>query len=109
MKSAIQFGWVLLLGAASAAFAQPKPTLRPAAPKGLPKGEALKKGGPGGAPLNVPNGDVERLLAMPPEQRDRILEKLPPGKQANLRKRFEQFDKLPPEERAWRLELWKRF
>jgi len=59
--------------------------------------------------LNAPNGNVERLLAMPPEQRDRILEKLPPQQQKNLRQRFEQFDKRPPEERARLIEMWKHF
>jgi hypothetical protein len=76
-------------------------------PKGMPKGDAMKKGG-GGVRL-TPNPQVERLLAMPPEQRDRVLEKLPSNQQTALRKRFEQFDKLPPEERAHRIEMWKKF
>jgi hypothetical protein len=57
--------------------------------------------------LGTPNGNVERLLAMPPEQRDRVLEKLPQNQQNALRKRFEQFDQRPPEERARLLEMWK--
>jgi len=60
-------------------------------------GQALRRGG----------GPVERMLAMTPEQRERVLEKLPPGKQAELRKRFEQFDKRPPEERQRLLRQWK--
>src|SRR4051812_8892268 len=106
MRSVVQIGAVLLVAMTSVAFAQPKAILRPAAkglPKGLPKGMP-KKGMPGPA-----NANVERLLMMAPEQRDRALEKLPPKQQENLRRRFEQFDKLPPEERARRIEMWKRF
>ena len=105
MRWVVETGAVLVVAMASVAFAQPKVNLRPAA-KGLPKG-LPKKGMPGGQPSG--NANVERLLAMPPEQRDRVLEKLPTKQQENLRRRFDQFDKLPPEERARRIEMWKRF
>src|SRR5437762_420780 len=113
MRWAVHTGAVLLVAMTSVAFAQPKAMLRPAAkglPKGLPKGMPKNglPGGPGQKP-GSPNPNVERLLAMPPDQRDRVLEKLPPKLQENLRRRFEQFDKLPPEERARRIEMWKRF
>ena len=76
-----------------------------AANKGLKKNEAFKKGpGPG----KIAPENFERMLAMPSEQRERLLEKLPPGQQNNLRKRFAQFDSLPPEEKARRLEMWRR-
>jgi hypothetical protein len=112
MKQATQFVAILLLATASA-FPQ---ALRPGGapkggvPKGGPKQPGMKKGGPDGPPprLNAPNEELERLLAMSPEQRERVLEKLPAARQANIRKRFEQFDRLPPEERARRLEMWKR-
>jgi hypothetical protein len=108
MRGAVQIGAVLVLAMASVAFGQPKAVLRPAA-KGFPKG-LPKKGGPVAGPmLNPPKENVERLLAMTPDQRDRALEKLPRKQQENLRRRFEQFDKLPPEERARRIEMWKRF
>src|ERR1039457_4317736 len=39
----------------------------------------------GGAPrLGNPGNPVERLMAMPPEKREQVLEKLPPQQQANL-------------------------
>jgi hypothetical protein len=104
MKRVLQLGIVLAL--ACGLLAQ---DLRPAgggAPKkGFPKGE-LKKGAPNR--LNLPNGQLERLLAMTPEQRERVLEKLPRGQQENLRRRFEQFDQRPPEERARLLRAWER-
>src|SRR4051794_28320046 len=111
MRWVVHTGAVLLVVMTSVAFAQPKAVLRPAAKglsKGLPKGMP-KKGMPGGPGSKPGNANVERLLMMPPEQRDRALEKLPPKQQENLRRRFEQFDKLPPEERARRIEMWKRF
>ena len=76
MKRLIQLGLVLAISIAPVAFAQPKAILRPPV-KGFPKG-LPKKGGPGREVQNV-----ERLLAMPPEQRDRVLEKLPPKQQVS--------------------------
>ena len=52
------------------------------------------KGG-GAQRLSNPGNPVERLMAMPPEKREQVLEKLPPQQQANLRQRLERFDKLP--------------
>jgi len=73
----------------------------------LPPGPNPAAGGPHLAnPLANP---VQRLMAMPPEQRERVLEKLPPQQQANLRQRLDEFDKLPPQERARRLQLLQSF
>ena len=109
MRRALQFGWVLLLTGCAFGAQEKAPAQKPirAAPKGGAKGEALKKGGNPNR-LATPNGQVERLLAMPPEQRERVLEKLPPAQQDRLRKRFEQFDKRSPEERARLIDQWKR-
>jgi hypothetical protein len=47
---------------------------------------------------------------MTPEQRERAIEKWPPDKQANFRKRFEAFDKLTDEQKQRQLaqkdEFW---
>ena len=73
-----------------------------------PKNPEAPKGG--GAPgLGAPGNPVERLMAMPPEQRERVLEKLPASQQANLRQRLERFDKLPPAERARLNQMWSTF
>lgn len=116
MRRVFQFGWVLLLSAGAFGAQDKVPAQKPmratpnkgGAPKAAPKGDALKKGG--GAPnrLAAPNGQVERFLAMPPEQRERMLEKLPTAQQDKLRERFAKFDQRPPEERARLINQWKR-
>src|SRR5450759_4556345 len=48
-------------------------------------------------------------MAMPPERREQVLEKLPPQQQANLRQRLDRFDKLPAAERARLNQMWSTF
>jgi transposase len=43
------------------------------------------------------------MLAMPPERREQMLERLPQQQQARLRQALENFDKLPPEQRRRQL------
>src|SRR5215475_10243540 len=108
MKRGIQVVFLLACSGGSVSGQAMRPAGGPSGggtPKAYPKVPTPKKNG---APKLNPNvGAVERLLAMPPEQRERVLEKLPLSQQANLRKRFEQFDKRPPEERARLLKMWK--
>jgi hypothetical protein len=59
--------------------------------------------------LGNPGNPVERLMAMPPEKREQVLEKLPPQQQANLRQRLDRFDKLPAAERARLNQMWNTF
>jgi len=127
MKGALHFGRIaacnavlpVLLLAAAAGFgaqkgnpkqpkAPPPPPPPHAAPaKVMPKAGA---GNPGGGPrLNNPMNQFERLIAMPPEKRELVLEKLPPAQQTRLRERLDQFDKLPPQQKALRLELANRY
>jgi hypothetical protein len=123
-----QIGGLLLL-AATSGFPEQKGGSKP--PKAAPpRAEAgkpnnpktnaqFRNGGPanpgarpaaGGPRLPNPLGNpVQRLMAMPPEQRERVLEKLPPQQQANLRQRLEEFDKLPPAEKERRLQLLQSF
>src|ERR1017187_1553639 len=64
----------------------------------------------GGAPrLGNPGNPVERLMAMPPEKREQVLERLPPQQQANLRQRLDRYDKLPAAERARLNQMWSTF
>jgi len=107
MKRALQFGAVLLLWAGGA-FGDQKGT--PQAPVVPRKGGAFK-GAPKGAPkLANPSNVLERLMAMTPEQRDRVIEQLPPARQAQIRQRLERFDQLPPAEKERQLQraqaLW---
>jgi|GEM_PF-3293816 len=91
MTRVFQIGVVLLLAAASGLCEQKGEN---AAGPRLPN------------PLSNP---VQRMMAMSAEQRERILEKLPPRQQANIRQRLENFDRLPPVEKARRLQLFQRF
>jgi hypothetical protein len=114
MPRALQVGAIFILTVACAA-AQKENVRKPApapAPrsgggaKGFPKAP-LKQ--PGASPRpNNPAYQFERLISMPPEQRDRVIEKLPPQQQERLRNRLDQFDRLPPAQKAWRIELMNR-
>jgi hypothetical protein len=109
MKGLLQAGATLLLIAAAVLGAQKdESSPRPAPRNGPAKNPEAPKGG--GAPrLGAPGNPVERLMAMSPEQRERVLEKLPASQQANLRQRLERFDKLPPAERARLNQMWSTF
>src|SRR5450759_1371201 len=110
---------VLLLMAAAGMFADPCGPKAPPPPRnGVRRSAAAKSPGArgpqapkaGGAPrLGNPGNPVERLMAMPPERREQVLEKLPPQQQANLRQRLERFDKLPAAERARLNQMWSTF
>jgi hypothetical protein len=98
MNRASQVGTVLWLAMASSLLGQkgpkPKPAQAPppraasAHPNGIPKAGA-------GRILN-PGNPVLRMMAMPPEQREQMLERLPPQQQVRLRQALDNFDKLPP-------------
>jgi hypothetical protein len=123
MQRRCQAVGVLLLMAATGICAQtgskppkpPKPPppprnqARPAAAKS-PAGRNPQAPNAGGAQkLANPGNPVERLMAMPPEKREQVLEKLPPQQQANLRQRLDHFDKLPAAERARLNQMWSTF
>src|ERR1022692_512099 len=122
MKRRCQAVGVLLLMAVGGTCAQtagpkaPKPPPPPrneVRPGGAAKSPAARNPQApkaGGAPrLGNPGNPVERLMAMPPEKREQVLEKLPPQQQANLRQRLERYDQLPPAERARLNQMWNTF
>ena len=78
-------------------------SVRPNAPpkSALQQGNGIPKAG-GGRILN-PGNPVLRMMAMPPERREQMLERLPPQQQVRLRQALESFDKLPPAERTRQL------
>ena len=108
MRLAFSLAGAVLLTAASSVFADqkakpaPPPKPAPAAKiPGAPKGNASKAGGAPkkGIPrINNP-GLAQRLLQMTPDQREKVLEKLPPEQQAQLRKNLDRLDHLPQRER----------
>ena len=116
MSRAPQVGAVLWLAMVSSLLGQkgpkPKPapapppraaSVRPNAPpkSALQQGNGIPKAG-GGRILN-PGNPVLRMMAMPPERREQMLEKLPPQQQVRLRQALDNFDKLPPAERSRQL------
>jgi hypothetical protein len=76
---------------------------RPNAPpkSALQQGNGIAKAG-GGRILN-PGNPVLRMMAMPPERREQMLERLPPQQQVRLRQALENFDKLTLAERSRQL------
>ena len=86
---------------------RPKAAKSPAATPGAKNPQPSNAGG--AARLGNPGNPVERLMAMPPEKREQVLEKLPPQQQANLRQRLDRFDKLPAAERAHLNQMWSTF
>ena len=115
MRRVFQIGGLLWLAAAlSFAAAQkggnPKPprNTAPPAPKGA--GAGVPKGGRANPPLRLqnPGSLAAQLYRMSPEQRERVLEKLPPARQEQARKTLEQFDKLPPEQKQQMIQRAER-
>jgi hypothetical protein len=115
MSRVSQIGAILWLAMASSLMGQkgPKPRSAPAPPpraasahpnappKGALQGNGIPKAG-GGRILN-PGNPVLRMMIMPPERREQMLERLPPQQQVRLRQALESFDKLPPAERSRQL------
>ena len=110
MSHAPQFGAVLWLAMASSVWGQKAPKPKPAPP---PRAAATRPNAPpknaqkqangapkaGGGRILNPGNPVLRMMAMPPERREQMLERLPPQQQVRLRQALENFDKLPPAER----------
>jgi len=84
----------------------PPPRTASARPNAPPK-SALKQGNgmpkAGGGRILNPGNPVLRMMAMPPERREQMLERLPPQQQARLRQALENFDRLTPAERSRQL------
>jgi Protein of unknown function (DUF3106) len=102
MRCATQFVAVLLFAAASGvcdqkggAKAPPPPRPNPGRAAGAPRGGGNPKPGPR---LTNPRNPIARLYTMAPDQRERVLEKLPPAAQERARKNLEWFDALPKDQ-----------
>jgi hypothetical protein len=84
----------------------PPPRAASAHPNAPPK-SALKQGNgipkAGAGRILNPGNPVLRMIAMPPERREQMLERLPLQQQVRLRQALENFDKLPPAQRSRQL------
>jgi hypothetical protein len=107
MMRLLQIGGVLWLAAWSLAADQkggaPKqaPRNAPEAKTVAPKnGAAPKGGGRVNPPIRMtnPGSMAAKLYRMTPEERERVVEKLPPARQEQLRKNLAYFDGLPKPE-----------
>lgn len=74
--------------------AQPKGPFPRAFQKGEGRGKQFKQFGPG------LNPQLERLRQMPPEQREQVLSRLPPGRRAVAEQRLNRLESLTPEQRT---------
>jgi hypothetical protein len=80
-------------GKKPAAHAAPAPSPAPAKP-------AAKQANPP-ARGPVPAEQLERLLNMTPEQRQKALSQLPPGRRQQLQTRLDNLDSLPGAPSSW--------
>jgi hypothetical protein len=98
---------VVAMSMAPAGLAQSKKaTVTPApAPK-----TAAKPANKPAAPVRGPVGaeQLERLLNMTPEQRQKALSQLPPGRRQQLHTRLDNLDSLPADRRTKQLDQLKR-
>ena len=62
-----------------------------------------------GPALVNPAAPAVRLYQASPQDRDRVIEKMPPGQQVRIRKQLEYYDNLPPGQKAIMLQRVQRF
>lgn len=91
----------LLIGVPSAWAGQSK--AKPAAPAARP-GANKGGGNPAAAPKRVPAEQLEKLLNMSPEDRQKTLSKLPPQQQKQLQTRLDNLDRQSPAQRQQSLD-----
>ena len=105
MSRALYIGGLLLLVAASGLCDQKKagkePPMRKVVPVPGPRNGGVPKAPP--PRLANPANPVAHLYTATPDQRERILEKLPPKLQDAMRKNLADFDSLPKDQQQIRL------
>ncbi len=111
MKRAIQAAGLLLV-AAALAFCEQRgggkaaPAPRPNAGR-MPAGPRVGAAKPP-ARITNPANPISRLYRATPEQRERVLEKLPPAAQERARRNLQWFDSLSPEQQKMVIEQGER-
>lgn len=99
----------VLLATAVAALGQRHTPASPH-PSAQLKAQHPHGGKPGaGKPLPLPDTPVQKLLSMPPGERQRFLEQLPPERRARIEDRLRQFNALPPEQQQRLTERFQMF
>jgi len=59
--------------------------------------------------LANPGNVVQRLLQMTPEERERVLSRFPPERQAQIRQRLQRLDSLPKQQQDRAIERYRTF
>ena len=117
MNRMLQIGSVLLLVGIGASYGKgrqaknaPPPKSAPVKPPGNRGGVARKEPIPkGAARLLNPASVAARLFRMSPEERDRVIERLPERARDNARRQLAWFDRLPKEQQDMQLRRLDRF
>src|SRR3954452_9472443 len=116
MRRALQLGSLIVAWALSGAAADQKTAVKEPPPRkpiavrpALPKGGGAPRQPRMSPPLGNPNSIAAHLFRATPEERDRALEKLPPGRQELIRKQLEAFDKLPKPQQEFRIRQTERW
>jgi Spy/CpxP family protein refolding chaperone len=88
-------GTLLALASVLVAAADNKQTAKPVPPPAVERIVPAPPKGP--KRINDPGASIaQRLLELTPEQRERALEKFPPGRQAQIRQNLAKLDSRPP-------------
>jgi Protein of unknown function (DUF3106) len=106
MPRSIQFAAVLLLGTLLPALAADKPPRQANPPHPPPPATKNPKAAP---KLPNPGTVAQRLLQMSPEERERVLARFPPERQAQIRERLQKLDSLPKQQQDRAIERFQAF
>ena len=98
------------LAGVSVASAQPGPRigLNPGGRMGLPRIGPGGKKGPGGPPPGA-RAAIDRWREMSPDERQQMVDRLPPERREGFRRRMEMWDSMKPEERKGVGDRFDRF
>jgi hypothetical protein len=78
----------------------PKPAPTPAQPKPVQPKPAQAQPGRGANPGNRQSEQLQKLLEMKPEDRDKALQSLPPQRRQNIERRLGEIEKMAPARRT---------
>jgi hypothetical protein len=98
---------LIVLGLASSASlmgGQQKGRVAPAPPKPQAAKPQGGRAGKAGGPKQVQADQLEKLLNMSPEEREKALSKLPPAQRQRVQNRLDNLDRMSPEQRERNLE-----
>jgi hypothetical protein len=63
------------------------------------------------APPQIPDAQINLLMNMTPEEREKLLSRVPPDRRESISQRLQRLDQLPPEQKAqlnWRFQEFQK-